>query len=587
MGGSVSSREAVRRPGRAEPAREPSALSRVPISVIALIVAVGVFVSSAGYADGRAGAGSHSVPGIRLFWIGQVLILVPVAGRLLSRRHLSNGHTVTLIAVVTVAEYLIKVNYTPLGFAFNDEFLHWRNTTNMLATGKLFVDNYGLPVGKAYPGIEEVTSALVSATGLSVFEAGLIVAGIAHLLFICFLYLTFCVAIRSHRIAGIAVLLYSATPSLSSFNSMFVYETLALAFLGMCIVAGLRSAIEKSPGDRRGWFIVAVLCILATVITHHVTSYMLTGFLALVAIASRLTGSRNTAARFGLLALISALAVAGWIAFIAPDTSSYFSPTVVGMADSLKNLTNGGSSGAASTSSNPFSNTVLEALGLLAITVLIAVGSWQAWKRHRRHPWIIGMMIGGTLGWILSLGIRLGTSDGQELAGRAATYIYIPVSVIAALALTRLVHSGPMRRLGAAATAFVVAAVVALLIDGLANGWPPFWERLPGPHQVASFEASVDPQEVAVSNWSLAQLGPGNVIASDSGIYPVLIGYGDQNPQQQVTFLYSTPTWTLPVAQQAAALNMQYVETDTRLTKVLSLQGNYFPDQKNATAALL
>src|SRR3984957_18988726 len=587
MDGSLDARAEVRRPGRAERAPEASVLSRVPVSVITLIVAIGVLVSSMGFAAGRAGNGPQSGSGVVLYWLGQVLILVPIGCRLLSRRSLSTAGIVTLIAVLTVAEYLLKVNYEPLGFAFNDEFLHWRGTTNMLQSGKLFELNYGLPIGTHYPGIEEVTSALVSATGLSVFEAGLIVAGIAHLLFICFLYLTFCVALRSHRIAGIAVLIYFAAPSLTSFTSMFVYETLALAFLGMCIVAGLRSAIEPSASDRRRWFIVAVLCILATVFTHHVTSYMLTGFLALVALASRLTGSRNTAGRFGLLALISALSVAGWIAFIARDTISYFSPTVVGMAQSLKNLTNGGASGAASTSSSPFSNTALEAVGLLAVTVLIAVGSWQAWKRHRRHPWIIGMMIGGTPGWILSLGIRLGTSDGQELAGRAATYIYIPVSVIAALALTRLVNSGPMRRLGAAATAFVVAAVVALLIDGLANGWPPFWERLPGPHQVASFEASVDPQEVAVSNWSLAQLGPGNVIASDSGIYPVLIGYGDQNPQQQVTFLYSTPTWTLPVAQQASALNMQYVETDTRLTKTLSLAGNDFPDQKNATAALL
>jgi hypothetical protein len=156
------------------------------------------------------------------------------------------------------------------------------------------------------------------------------------------------------------------------------------------------------------------------------------------------------------------------------------------------------------------------------------------------------------------------------------------VSVIAALALTRLVNSGPMRRLGAAATAAVVAAVVALLIDGLANGWPPFWERLPGPHQVASFEASVDPQEVAVSYWSLAQLGPGNVIAADQGIYPVLIGYGDQNPQQVTTFLYSTPTWTKAVAGEASGLNMQYVETDTRLTKSLPPSGNDFLDQRGS-----
>ena len=126
----------------------------------------------------------------------------------------------------------------------------------------------------------------------------------------------------------------------------------------------------------------------------------------------------------------------------------------------------------------------------------------------------------GCLGWFVDLGIRLGTPDGQELAGRAATFVYIPVSVLAAIALTRLVNSGPVRRWGVAVTAVVVASIVSLLLDGLANGWPPFWERLPGPHLVASFEASVNPEEVAASNWSLAQLGPGNRIAADNGHLP-------------------------------------------------------------------
>jgi hypothetical protein len=576
MGGSVSSQEAVRRPSRAEPAREPSAISRIPISVIALIVAVGVFVSSMGYADGRAGAGPHSTPGILLFWTGQVLILVPVAGRLLSRRHLSNGATVTLIAVVTVAEYLIKVNYTPLGFAFNDEFLHWRNTTNMLATGQLFEQNYGLPVGTYYPGLEEATSALVSATGLSVFEAGLIVAGIAHLLFICFLYLAFCVAIRSHRIAGIAVLIYTGTPSLTSFSSMFVYETLALAFLAMCIVAGLRSSIDPSPRERRRWFIIAVLCILATVLTHHVTSYMLTAFLILVAIASRLTGSRHTATRFGILATISATSVILWISTLARSTIGYFSPTVLGILDGLKSITTnvaGSTSGAVPT---PFANEDIQYLGLLIITVLIVVGCWQAWRRHRRHPWIIGMMI-GCLGFFAFAAVRIASPDGQELAGRAATYTYIPVSVLAALALTRLVNSGPVRRWGAAVTALVLASVVTLLLDGLANGWPPFWERLPGPHQVSSFEASVGPEEIATSDWTLSYLGVGNRIAADAGIYPVLLGYGDQDALQNIGFLYATPDWVPAIADEAIANQVQYVLTDSRLTKLLPLNGTYFP----------
>ncbi|HEY0933444.1 MAG TPA: DUF6541 family protein, partial [Trebonia sp.] len=529
-----------------------------------------------GYGAGRAGPGSASGPGVAFYWAGQVLIILPIAGRLLSRRQLSNAGAITLVSVLTVAEYLLKVNYSPLGFAFNDEFLHWRGTTNMLATGKLFEPNYGLPIGTHYPGIEEVTSALISATGLPVFEAGLIVAGIAHLLFILFLYLAFCVAIRSHRIAGIALLIYYGAPALTSFNSMFVYETLALAFLGMCMVAALRSAIEKSPQDRRRWFIVAVLCIFATVITHHITSYMLTAFLILVAVASRLTGSRNTAGRFGLLGAISLLSIVLWVWRIAPDTINYFSPTVTGIIQGIEALQNKGSSDAPVTASSPFSNTVLGGLGLLVISALIAIGCWQAWRRHRRHPWIIGMML-GSLGWFVDLGIRLGTPDGQELAGRAATFVYIPVSVLAALALTKLVNSRPVRRLGAAVTAIIVASVVSLLVDGLANGWPPFWERLPGPHLVASFESSVGEEEIVASYWSLKALGPGKNIAADAGIYPVLIGYGGQDPLQVITYLYTTNTWSPAIAQHASAQQVQYVETDTRLTKSLPPAGNYFP----------
>jgi len=588
MDGSLGSRAPARRPSRAEQAPEASVLSRIPLSVITLIAMIGVFVTSVGYADGRSGAGPASGPGVVLFWAGQVLILVPIAGRLLSRRQMSNGGTITLLSVLTVAQYYLKVNYSPLGFTFNDEFLHWRGTTNMLQSGKLFELNYGLPIGTHYPGIEEVTSALISATGLSVFEAGLIVAGLAHLLFILFLYLAFCVAIRSHRIAGIAVLIYYATPSLTAFNSMFIYETLALAFFGFCMLAGLRSAIEKAPSDRRRWFIVAVLCILATVITHHVTSYMLVLFLFLVAIASRITGSRNTAARFGILGTIGLVSVVCWIAFIARDTISYFSPTVLGFVQGFEALSKSGSSDAPSTTSNPVGNELLEYAGILVLTALIGVGSWQAWKRHRRHPWIIGMMIGGCVGWLGDVAIRIGTPDGQEIAGRAATYIYIPVSVLVALALTRLVNTAPLRRWGAVVTGVVMTAAVALLIDGLANGWPPYWERLPGPHQVSSFESSVNPEEIAVSDWSLQELGPGNRITADQGIYPVLIGYGGQNALQQIDFLYNTPKWTTQVWNEANAAQVQYVETDKRTAEEIPVGGNViFPgDTKPPTSPI-
>ena len=260
---------------RTRPPRPPPSLV-CPISVVTLIAAVGVLVASAAYAAGRHGYASSPWAN-RAYWLGQALIVAPVAERLLSRRRLSPTGSATLVIVLTVAEYLLKVCYSPLSFAFTDELLHWRSTVNLIQTGKLFTVNYGLPISPRYPGLEEVTSALISVTGLPIFVAGLIVAGVAHLLFICLLYLTFQFVSRSHRVGGIAVLVYSSTPTLNSFDAMFVYETLALAFLGLSLLAAWRAATGRSRGERGRSFMLAVLAIFATVMTHHVTSYMLVG----------------------------------------------------------------------------------------------------------------------------------------------------------------------------------------------------------------------------------------------------------------------------------------------------------------------
>ena len=41
------------------------------------------------------------------------------------------------------------------------------------------------------------------------------------------------------------------------------------------------------------------------------------------------------------------------------------------------------------------------------------------------------------------------------------------------------------------AVAVALAGTLTLMFDGLANGWPPSWERLPGPYRVAAYERSV------------------------------------------------------------------------------------------------
>ena len=570
------------REGRA--ANVSTARPRLPASVVALSAAVGVLVVAAAYTAGRLGYAS-SPWADRAYWLGQVLIVAPVAARLLSRRHLGVGETVTLVVVLTVAEYLVMVCYSPTGFTFGDELMHWRSTVNILQTGKLFRPNDLLPISPLYPGLEEVTAALVSITGLSVFAAGLIVVGIAHLLFVLLLYLLFQLISHSHRIAGVAVLFYASNPLFQSFDSMFVYQTLALAFLGLAVLATKHLASQKTTSDRGGWLTIAVLTAFATVVTHNVTSYVLVAALEVITLGSLLARSRLSAAWASLLALVASAAFTAWIVFAAPATLSYVQPAVASALQGFRDILAGGhSSGGTSAAAGPLGNQALSAAAVLGISMLLPVGWWQVWRRYRRQPWVMAMAI-GSVSWYVVVAIRLFVADGSELAGRAATFVYIPAGFIAALAVIRLTDNSlrwpviraDVRRRAPVVVAVAVVGAVMFMFDGLANGWPPYWERLPGPHQVAGDERSVGPLEIASAQWAEAQLGPGNTFATDEGDFAVLGSYGDQNPIGNVAYLYTSPAFTGSDVQQAANQAIRYIYVDRRLSEALPASGSYFP----------
>jgi hypothetical protein len=553
--------------------------SRLPVSVVMLIAATGVLIVAAAYTAGRLGHASSPWAN-RAYWFGQALILGPTACRLLSKRVLAYAETVTLITVLTVAEFLAMVCYSPASFTYADELEHWRGTVNILQTGKLFTPNYLLPISPHYPGLEEITSALVSITGLSVFTSGLIVAGVAHLLFVCVLYMLFQGMSGSYRIAGVAVLLYASNPLFASFDSMFIYQTLALPFLGLTLLALLRLSSRGTAGQRAGWLILAVVAIVATVVTHHITSYVLMATLILVTLAALLTRNRQAAAWAAVLSLLSAGATVSWLMFAAPQTWGYLQPVVNGMTQSIRTLLAGGHTIAPPTSTGPLSNRLLAAVAVLTVSALVPLGWWQVWRRYRRHPWTVAMAV-GSVTWYVVVAVRFTAADGSELAGRAATFVFIPTTYIIAVAIGHLASTAIRWRARAVAAA-VLVVVLLLLFDGLANGWPPYWERLPGPYLVAGFERSVEPDEIAAANWALEHLGPGNRFAADSGSYPVLGSYGDEDPVRDVAYLYTSPVFTQSDASLAIIQSLRYVFVDQRLSQSLPASGQYFPVDPNA-----
>jgi hypothetical protein len=179
-------------------------------------------------------------------------------------------------------------------------------------------------------------------------------------------------------------------------------------------------------------------------------------------------------------------------------------------------------------------------------------------------------------GWYATVAIRLTVADGSELAGRASTFVFVPAAYMAALAVAQLTGAAVRWKARTAAAAMLVA-VLLLMFDGLVNGWPPYWERLPGAHQVAGAERSVGPEEIATARWALSALGPGNRFATDVGSYPVLGSYGDQNPIRNVAYLYTSPRYGAAQSSRARAQQIRYLWADRRLSQSLPAIGQYFP----------
>lgn len=573
------------------PAENPVARSRMPVGVAALLAATGVLMAAGAYTAGRVG---HVGPSWadRAYWLGQLLILTPVAARLLGRRALSANETAALIVILTVAEYLIRVCYSPAAFTYADELMHWRTATNIMQTGKLFTANNLLSISPYYPGLEEVTTALASITGLSLFTCGLIVSGVAHLLFVCVLFVLLRHVSGSHRIAGVALLLYASESLFQSFDSMFVYQTLALPFFGLTLLATYRVAAQRAEHGRAGWLMVATLAALATVATHHVTSFLLVGTLEIITLGALLTRDRRLAAWASTLALLTAAALAAWIAFVAPSTPGYLQPVTSEALQSFRALLTGGHVGASpavSAANGPFENQALAAAAVAILSAFVPVGWWQVWRRYRRQPWVVALAIGAVT-WYLVVAVRLVVANGSELAGRASTFAFLPAGFIAALAVIRLTDNGlrspivraNVRRRAPVVVAAAVAAALLLVLNGLVNGWPPYWERLPGSYQVAGAERSVGPEQIASADWARAVLGPGNRFATDEGDLPVLGGYGDQAIVDDDGELYTSRAVTPAAANLVMEQSIGYVLVDRRLSEMLPASGQYFPLDPNA-----
>ena len=547
--------------------------------LLTLTNACGLLIVSCSYYLSILQFGSGAVE--FFFLLGLLFIFVPNLARLLSPAP-SRVERICLLCGLGMFLYLLRFMTSPLRFAEYDEFLHWRTANDILRTGHFFSANSMLPVGPYYPGLQIVTNAVSTISGLDTFHAAILVISAARFLMILSLFLLYEQVTHSSRMAGIATIIYMVNPHFLFFDSIFSYESLALP-LSTFMFSILARYQTANKGYRWALFI-ACFVLLAITITHHMTDYVFDGLLILWAVTSLFqASSRNmrrtlvTIALFGvLLSLAYAFLLQGnpvW-----QYLSSYFGAAL----NELGHIIAGTSTARPlfinpQGGQTPLWDRLMMAASVAIVALGLPFGLLSLWQ-HYRHDALSVMLGLASFAYPITQVFRF-TDFGSEIADRSAAFLFIPIAYVLTILIA---HFWPTRKLSWKVTSLVTCALSVVFVGGVILDSGPGWRVLPGPYKVVADERSIEPESIQAALWSLAYLGPDQRVATDRINQIVMNTFGDQNiVTSQADHVAISPVFFSSQfdPEDVAILQsgrIRYLVVDLRLSTSLPLQGFYY-----------
>lgn len=487
----------------------------------------------------------------------------------------------------------------PVLFTGYDEQLHIRTLSDILSSHHLFEPNPSLAISPHYPGLESLTVFLHS-LGLPVTVAAMVVV-----VFVARLVLAFalCDAVEqlsgSARTGGLAVAVYAVSSQFTWFNSMFSYQTLALP-LALAAVAFIARA--RWVPDCRPLLIGATVCLLAVVVTHHVTSWLATAFLVVWTVAER---DRRARRRVFYGAVIAFAATATWAMVQRELLSNYFRPI---FDDVVAQVTGGERrvpfSDPAGFKTPPWEQVFLVyyAIAVTSVVGLIVLAyalSVRERRRRRATPadsqqWRSGRLLVPIVALIpVTMAVRF-IPSWAEVGDRCTGFLFLPFSLLAADCGVRWFASLSSRnspvRLHRLTMTFQYPALLlatCVFVGGMLLGSGPDWMRLPGKYMAVADVRSMDAETLAAVRWAHDELVSGTrigadrvsaiLLASQARSWPVMKEDRKGDPEKLYTpQLYYADVWGPEQTQLARHLHLQYLYVDLRLAATRPHAGEYY-----------
>jgi len=582
--------------------------------VAGALISSGLFIVSVSYVFSREGL-PYAIP---TYWVGLLLQFVPAAVVLL-RKEVTRREAIGLVLLLGFTLYLTKILVNPTTFTFMDEMQQWRSTYNSLETNRLFEWNPILEVSPYYPGLQNVTNALVSLTGWSIHDAGVILIGVVRVMLMISLFLFFEGISRSPRIGGLSTLLYMCNPAFLGWTSYYIYQSLALplAFLALYCIIRLN---ENGTSARFGLLVSILMIVPAIIVTHHVTAFYFAGIVSLFAIVPPLWVKLNTtrnwqklikparkisrwlsrrvalfwilarqnkSAEFeknelGWLATLIVVYIFIWITYFASLTLVYLGGQIGAIIDeiihfSLATSTNGTVSPPPDLP--PF-ELVMAYGSMILLLIGVPFGMLQTLRKFRGDSLAISMVSGSTTLFLVFI-VRFTSSRGGEILGRTWPFLYVVIAFTLAIGILFLTDLTSWIKWPARFGIF--SAILVLFVGGIASGWPPYWSRLPGEYIVGGGERAVDKYGLTASTWARDHIKHNSVMASDFMLHHMLGSYGLQATVMGMGDLFVNETFAEYHYDLVNEYNLEYLVVDTRMADEPPRLGFYYGSWEDVT----
>lgn len=526
--------------------------------------------------------------GLWLFWPAVALPFAVFAIVLLAGRP-SPAVTQVTVAMVGLYPAVMYRLTSPLVLGGFDEHLHQRTLQDLLDGSGLFAANPLLAVSPKYPGMELFTGVVVRLTGLSAILAMSAVALLCRAVLVLTLYHAALTVSPSRRVASLVVLFYASSPQFFFFNAQFAYQTMALT-LGIGGLYLLRRAQLTEGAAARRLTILSILALIATVVTHHITSWFVLGFLVSWFVVT--PRARRRPLGWAIIAMGSAIII--WTAGIASEMATYLSPTFVESVQQSEALLGGTSQHALFSSAGvvepEWQHIVLILYAMICSCAAITCGTIILWRSVYNRDGRLGLL--GILSIIYPLTLAAHfVSAAAEIGDRASTFFFLPLALGCALVFLRdprACRSGGTRArhiLEPRGRQYWLAPLIALTslayLGGVVLGSGPQWEYLPGPYLVSAELRTQDPETLAAVDWAASHLPPGSRIVADrvpaallaaqARLWPVIVASGNLQPAS----IYFSDTWSSFQTNVVRRMHIQYLYIDQRLSESLPQEGYY------------